>query len=84
MKVDIDDIWYYITTTCGKRVDILHQYEMSDCLDILLTDNQRGKLYSDVTVDFTVTETRFNKMLDFINDDENNVWRRQHSRKTNK
>ena len=57
-KIEIDAICNFISTDI-KSYEILHIYEMMECIDILLTENQKDKFSADLTIDFIVGEKRF-------------------------
>ena len=47
-----------------------------DCIDILLTENQKDKFSADLTIDFIVGEKRFLKFVKYIDSNNvSNVWR---------
>tara|TARA_R110000772_G_scaffold135477_1_gene244060 strand:+ start:539 stop:820 length:282 start_codon:yes stop_codon:yes gene_type:complete len=74
-KIEIDAICNFISTDI-KSYEILHIYEMMECIDILLTENQKDKFSADLTIDFIVGEKRFLKFVKYI-DPHNvaNIWR---------
>tara|TARA_R110000851_G_scaffold322802_1_gene489026 strand:+ start:284 stop:562 length:279 start_codon:yes stop_codon:yes gene_type:complete len=74
-KIEIDAICNFISTDI-KIYNILHIYEMMDCIEILLTENQKDKFSGDLTIDFIVGEKRFLKFVKYIDSDNiNNMWR---------
>ena len=74
-KIEIDSVSNNIFSGF-ENYKILHHYEMKDCLDILLTNNQKNKLYGDETIDFIVGEKRFLKFIEYIDKDNiKNNWR---------